>query len=193
MNFTKTTEYIRQSVFSDWDRKGRWQIVQVDDLDGAQGRCERESKTISILGSMTGDDLLALLIHEIVHAVRNDYHGGLWLQGMEEAASQSEQNGAAGVAGLLRQQIADYRNGFQVTVAMLYGEIENCVIDQPQITFPQVVDFLRRDCGISRDQFLRRFRRAKRVFEEAKQDARRSAEKKVRWLESMGMTLSASA
>jgi hypothetical protein len=193
MNFTEHVEYIRQTFFPRWDRQRRWQIVQVDDLDGAQGRCDRGSRTISILGSMTGDELLALLIHEIVHAVRNDYHGEAWLQGMEEAASRSDQNGAAGLAGVLRHQIADYRDGFRVTATMLYGEIENCVIDQPQITFPQVVDFLRRDYGFSRDQFLRRFRRAKRVFKEAKQVARETAVAKARSLESMGMTLSASA
>ena len=76
-----------------------------------------------------------------------------------------------------------------MTAAMVYGEIENCVVSEPQVTFPQVVDFLRRDWGINRRQFLRRFRRAERVFEEAQQNVRESAEAKGRWLVSLGATL----
>ena len=40
-----------------------------------RGRCERTTKTISILDGIKQDDLFALLIHEIAHAVSNDCHG----------------------------------------------------------------------------------------------------------------------
>ena len=69
-----------------------------------------------------------------------------------------------------------------MTAAMTYGAIEDCVVDAPRITFPQVVDFLRRDYGMNQDQFLRRFRRAERVFKEAQRDARKPAEAKARWM-----------
>jgi hypothetical protein len=158
----------------------------------SQGRCDRATKTISILDGMAGDDLLALLIHEIAHATSNDYHGGLWLRRMEEAASHAERNGAAGVAALLREQIASYRDEFRVTAAMVYGEIDNCVIDQPHISFSEVVDFLRRDFGLSRGDLLRRFRRAERVFEQAKRDVRETAERRASWLRQQDAALSTS-
>ena len=189
MNFIAIVEYIRTTFFPGWDKGRRWQVVQVADLDGAQGRCERKIKTISVLGGIEQDDLLALLIHEIAHAVSNDFHGKRWLQRMEEAANHADQERLPTLAALLRQQIVGYRDGFRMTAAMMYGEIENCVFSEFQVTFPQVVDFLRRDFGISRDQFLRRFRRAERVFEEAQRDVRESAEAKARWLESLGATL----
>ena len=189
MNFSETCEYIRTTFFPRWDRKGRWQIVQVDDLNGAQGWCERESKTISILDGMSGNDLLALLIHEIAHAASNDCHGRRWLNKMEEAANDAaDRLGQVALASLLREQIAGYQDDFRVTAAMLYNEIENCVFEQPYISFSQVVDFLRRDYGLSQDDFLRRFRRAERVFEQAKQDARESAEKKAKLFENRGTT-----
>ena len=189
MNFIAIVEYIRTTFFPGWDKGRRWQVVQVDDLDGAQGRCERKIKTISVLGGIKQDDLLALLIHEIAHAVRNDFHGKRWLQRMEDAANHADQQGLPTIAALLRQQIEGYQDGFRVTAAMMYGEIENCVFSEFQVTFPQVVDFLRRNFGISRRQFLRRFRRAERVFEEAQRDVKESAEAKARWLENLGATL----
>ena len=188
MNFSETIEYIRQTFFPHWDRRRRWQIVLVDDLDGAQGRCDRGARTISILDGMSGNDLLALLIHEIAHAASNDCHGRSWLNKMEEAANDADRLGQAALASLLRAQIAGYQDDFRVTAAMLYNEIENCVFEQPYISFSQVVDFLRRDYGLSQDDFLRRFRRAERVFEQAKQDARESAEKKAKLFENRGTT-----
>ena len=189
MEFTASVEYIRRTFFPDWDKGRQWQVVQVDDLDGAQGRCERTTKTISILDGIKQDDLFALLIHEIAHAVSNDCHGKRWLQRMEDAANRADQEGLPTLAALLRQQIVGYQDGFRMTAAMIYGEIENCVVSEPQVSFPQVVDFLRRDFGISGHHFLRRFRRAERVFEEAQQDVRESAEAKARWLVSLGATL----
>jgi hypothetical protein len=182
MTFTERVEFVRSTFFPRWDRKRRWQFAEVDDLDGSQGRCDREVKTIRILAGMaTGDELLALVIHEIGHAASNDYHGGRWLRTMEAAAEIADAKGLAAIASLLRQQISGYRDGFRMTAAMIYGEVENCVVGAPQITFPQVVDFLRRGYGMSQDQFLRRFRRAERVFEKAQQEARESADAKAKW------------
>jgi hypothetical protein len=183
MTFTTSVDYIRTTFFPGWDKGRRWQVVQVADLDGAQGRCERKIKTISVLGGIERDDLLALLIHEIAHAISNDFHGKRWLQRMEKAASHADQQGLPTLAALLRQQIVGYQDGFRMTAAMMYGEIENCVVSEPQVTFPQVVDFLRRDWGVNRNQFLRRFRRAERVFEEAQRNVRESAEAKAKWLD----------
>ena len=188
-SFLYCFQYIRTTFFPDWDKGRRWQVVQVADLDGAQGRCERATKTISVLDGIEHDDLFALLIHEIAHAVSNDCHGERWLQRMEKAANRADQEGLPTVAALLRQQIAGYQDGFRMTAEMMYGEIENCVVGEPQVTLPQVVDFLRRDYGISRDQFLHRFRRVERVFEEAQRDVRESAEAKERWSESLEATL----
>jgi hypothetical protein len=193
MNFTESVEHIRTTFFPRWDRKRHWQVVQVDDLNGAQGWCERESKTISILDGMIGNDLLALLIHEIAHAASNDCHGRRWLNKMEEAANDANRLGQAALASLLREQIAGYQDDFRVTAAMLYNEIENCVFEQPYISFSQVVDFLRRDYGLSQDDFLRRFRRAERVFDVAKRDARDMAERKAAWLREQGVVLNTSA
>ena len=104
MTFTESVEYVRQTFFPRWDRKRRWQIVEVDDLDGSQGRCVREVKTISIVRGMTaGDDLLVLLIHEIGHAVSNGYHARLWLLRMEKAAEVGDGKGLAAIASLLRK------------------------------------------------------------------------------------------
>lgn len=188
MDFATSAEHVRTIFFPRWDKGRQWKIVQANDLDGAQGHCERATKTISILDGMKGNDLHALLIHEIAHAVSNDCHGKRWLKRMEDAANHAQQQELPMVAALLRQQIEGYTDGFHMTAATMYAMIEDCVVTEHEITFLQVVDFLRRECGMNRIQFLRRFRQAERVFVKVKRDVRESTEAKAKmnWLTHTG-------
>ena len=79
---------VRATFFPRWDRQGRWRIEAVNDLDGAMGKCETETQTIKLLDGITDDDLTALLIHEIAHAVSSTYHGKIWQARMNAAAEQ---------------------------------------------------------------------------------------------------------
>lgn len=49
MEFTASVEYIRRTFFPDWDKGRQWQVVQVDDLDGAQGHASERPRPSAFL------------------------------------------------------------------------------------------------------------------------------------------------
>jgi hypothetical protein len=176
-----TFEHIRQTFFPRWDRNKDWSVVLVDDLDGAQGRCEPGVKQIQLATYWEGDELTALIIHEIAHAAAGVDHGKRWLARMEKAAADAEKMGMGNLAAAIREQIDSYSDGFRVTAAMIYGELEDAVICQPQMSFDQAMDFVRRDCGLSREQFLKRFRRSRAVYDETRQYVEERARCRATW------------
>jgi hypothetical protein len=181
--FLRQAVFVRRSFFPAWDRSQHWKVVQVADLDGADGRCDREKKTVSILKGIGGDNLTATLIHEIAHAVTDDHHGSRWQTRTEKAAVRADDLGLAALGNNLRRMVANYRDGgLRVTATMVYGEISHCVLDSPSVTFAQAVDFVRRSYGLPRAKFLRRFRRAKRVFDAARAETQHHAEAKAKLL-----------
>lgn len=172
---------LRTSFFPRWDRARCWRIRQVDDLDGAEGSCDRRSKTIRLVVP-PGDDLLdAVLIHEISHAAASPDHGKRWQARMEQAAQTADAMGRAGLAKLLREEIQGYQAALPVTPSEVYAEIKSAVGDSPARRFSEVLDSVRREYGLSRRDFLRRFRRARQAFDDAKQ-----AEEEVRPIRSKG-------
>ncbi len=58
---------------------------------------------------------------------------------------------------------------------LIYNEIADVAMDGNG-DFLGIVDFVRRDYGMTREQFLKRFRRAERVFEDAMQAAEARAQ-----------------
>jgi hypothetical protein len=169
--FNQLVEFLRHTFFLRWDRHRRWRLVQVADLDGADGRCEVDVKKISILRGLSGDHATVTVIHEIFHAVSGIHHGKNWQRRMELAARRANDLGMNAIAELLRQEIVGYREAPKVTATMVYNEISDLVWSYADITFLQAVDSVRRDYGLSRSKFLKRFRRGKAVFAEAKREA----------------------
>ena len=98
---------------------------------------------------------------------------------MERAAEQAEGVGMAAVADMLRKEVAAYKDSIRATATLVYNGIANAVVDG-NTDFLTVVDFVRRTYGLSRTEFLKRFRRAERVFEEAVQEAKVAAQTKAR-------------
>ena len=141
-------------------------------------KCCLEDKTIRLTHLPDGEAGAALLIHEICHAVTDQGHGQKWHCRMEKAVATAEAIGRNELAGLLREQFAG--EPFPCTAATVYGEIASAIWDNPEVTFWQVVDFIRRDFGMSRREFLKRFRRVRAVFDQEKQDLAESAEAKAK-------------
>lgn len=176
-------DHIRQTFFPRWEAGKGWCIVVADDLDGAQGKCNTELKQIQIVSHPKGDELTGLIIHESAHAVAGGDHGKRWMARMEKAAADAERMGMAGVANTLREQIAGYGDGFKPAPTTVYNELVDAVVHQPQMSFEQAVDFVRRGYGLSRDEFVRRFRRAAVVYDEARQYVEERARAKTAWAE----------
>ncbi len=182
-NLTQDFQAVRHQFFSSWDRAGRWRLRQEPNLNGAQGSCRRESETILVTHLPEGDGGTLLLIHEIAHAVTDGGHGKKWQARMEKAAVTAEQAGRTELATLLRKEIIGYRDPMaRVTAGLVYSEIADAVVENPELTFYQVIDFVRRDYGFSRQEFLQRFRRARVVFDREMRDAQEEAKARAKLL-----------
>lgn len=174
---------VRQQFFPRWDRAGRWRIRRVADLNGSLGRCCSEDRTIRITHLPDGEQGTVLLIHEIAHAVAQGGHGTVWQARMERAAMTAQEMGRTELASLLRKEIAGYNDPVAgVTAAGVYNEIADAVVGNPEVTYWQVIDCVRRDYGYSRKEFLRCFRRARAVFDQEKRDEEERAIARARLL-----------
>jgi hypothetical protein len=166
-------EYVKRAFFPRWDRKKEWCFQLVDDLDGALGTCNTDSKAIQ-LTAVPRERLRELLIHEITHAVSSGRHGKKWQVRMEMAAKRAVSLQMENLAALLRKDIEAYQDptrSYYVTAALVYSQISEAVILCPEATFGQVIDWVRLQNGMSEQAFLERFKRARRVYDRAQKDA----------------------
>jgi hypothetical protein len=106
---------------------------------------------------------------------------------MEQAAVTAEGMDRTELAEVLRKEIAGYKDPVvRVTAGLVYQEISDAAAEVPDLTFFQVVDCLRRDYGLSRKEFLNRFRRARTVFDRERREEEERARVKAKWMATLG-------
>jgi hypothetical protein len=160
---------VRKQFFPRWDREGRWRLRLVDDLFGAQGKCDSDAKEIKIAFRLTGDELHLLLIHEIAHAVTGGGHGQIWQTRMLKAAQQAECLEHPDMALALRKEVEAYKNTPRETAKEVYDRLEDQILIGSFLpTFEQLVEFVSRDYGLSPNEFLQQFRAARKVYDRVK-------------------------
>jgi hypothetical protein len=162
-------EFVRATFFPRWDKKREWRVELVDDLDGAQGKCFDEEKVVRIAYLLSGDKLTVLLIHEITHAVSRSNHARKFQDRMSKAAQKADTIGRPELGSLLREDVDMCRKQYIPYAAGIYDQIREAVIYAPEATFTQVVNYIRREIGLPKKDFLRQYRRARTVFDEAKE------------------------
>ena len=85
------------------------------------------------------------------------------------AARHARQRGMLTLARHLREEIVAYRGPARDCYASaIYRRISKAMRESPEAKFPEVVDSLRRDYGMSRRDFVGRYRRARAVFDQAR-------------------------
>ena len=108
--FQETFDFVRRVFFPRWDRKRLWRLRIVRNLNDSLGTCDFTHRIIKAASVPVDDDeLAALLIHEIGHAVTASYHTKRWLTRMEKAAQQAKKIGRSRLATLIRQEIDEYK------------------------------------------------------------------------------------
>jgi len=159
-------EFIRKTFFPRWDRKKEWRVILVQDVNGTQGECLKSTKTIHILKELRSiEELQALLIHEICHAVGNWGHARKWQDRMLRSARQAADSGLGALADILRRNVQRYKESHRETAEMVYTEIGDYVLDSPECEFDTIIDYMRRVRGVSREEFLKRYRKSRDVYE----------------------------
>jgi hypothetical protein len=161
---------VRKQYFSRWDKAQHWTCcfsptTSVEHF--CAGLCD--SKTRIIYVPKNAEDPAIVLIHEICHAVTpHANHGRPWRQRMLKAATMASRTGRWQFAQSLRREVEIYQDAQRVTKKAIYSEIEDCVLDLlPLPSFRSVVKLVAHRNLMTTGKFLKRFRRAKRVYEDA--------------------------
>lgn len=175
MTIKKLEEFVRKNFYPRWDRARQWRFSFVgrQRLRGARGLCDDKTKSIFLLTKYKNtDQLLALAIHEVCHAVTDKRHGKKFLNRLEKARTHAALIDQKEVANQLSFEINSYKEGKKITARDMYTKIEDVVRDTADINlkFTEIVDFLRFEVAMSRKEFLHRFKRAKEVYMESKAD-----------------------
>jgi hypothetical protein len=135
---------------------------------GCEGLCDCERKIIYIPSNT--EDLIAVLIHEICHAVTpSTNHGQPWQERMLKAATVAQRTGQSRLAEFLRKEVVSYQRDAEViTPKAIYCEIADCVSDLKGIpSFRTVVKLVAQRNVMTVEKFLKRLPRAKRVYDKA--------------------------
>jgi hypothetical protein len=162
---------VRRTFFPSWDKEKKWKIVDKEGPHRPHGCIDKEAKAVEVQCMGPGQSLRVCLIHEIAHAVSSLGHGKEWQDRVEKAAMKAETIGETSVAEALREEVRVYTEPFgaiKPTPNQVYARIKNERLGCPTHSFDQVVDAIRNDFGLTREEFLREFKKSREVFDSAK-------------------------
>ena len=158
---------VKRDFFPRWDRENQWR-VSARSKRRVDGHCDVERRVIEIVALLDDpDEMDTLIIHEICHAVASEGHGMKWQRRMERAARRAEEIGRLRLAELVRKEVADYRGAARPLEAA-YSDVQNMIIDNPDLTFAQVERLIADEYGLLIPEVRRKLGRLKKVFLEAK-------------------------
>lgn len=171
----------KTAFFSRWDRQNLWRI-STRSRRKVHGSCDPDRRVIEIVIQHTDpDERDKLLIHEICHAVVDGSHGKKWQDRMVKAAKRADELGRDRLAKLLREEVKGYQEA-STSLEVAYNQIRDALDDYPDLTFTQIKRWLADQYGLLVCEVCTSFRRARRVFDEAKRDALEAREMKKAWL-----------
>ncbi len=167
---------LRSCFFPRWDIKREWKIEVRDRTEApGGGYCDRENKTISVSppwSEADDDDLCCLLIHEMSHAVTNDYHGKKWEVCFLTAADKALGIGQIELADKIRSEVKTYRESPRTIAHYVYCTIHDAVSDQPDASMDAVIAWVASYYAFTPQELLKRYRKAEKIFYEAKYEAK---------------------
>ncbi len=166
----KEFDHVRQAFFPLWDKKEQWSISEITGPYSPHGYIDDKAKVIMVQSMTPGQSLRVLLIHEIAHAVSSLSHGKQWRDRVEKAAQRAEMAGETSLAQAVREEIRLYNEACTAVTPMagtVYDRIKEACVSPSRPSFQQVVDSVRREYGLTREEFLRCFKRCRKVYEEA--------------------------
>lgn len=180
-DFQQTAKSIKAQYFHQWDHTDEWRFESVEDLDGASGKAFYKEKVVRIVDSHKGPALPLVLIHEICHAVccrRDRGHGKHWQNQMLRAAKDAANKfGAVALAEAITQEVDGYaRQQGRIQNRFVYDEIGDVVLDLLEESssleellghYESVKEFVRRNHGMTAQEFSQSFPRERQVFEKS--------------------------
>lgn len=165
---------IKRRLFPKWDQGEEWVFERLDDLNGADGQCNIEEKKIQISAAAESTlDAELIVVHEICHAVTTGYHGNSWLKRMEKAALRACKLEMHELAEAIRLEIREYRSKRRLCNADLFYHIvrDLALLNVPAHTEEEILTAAGRTVGLSSDEVVANYPRARRVFDSAQREA----------------------
>lgn len=152
---------IRRTYFPKWDKKCEWKLKLLEDINGSQGFCDTQNKTIYTLYTNN-----LVIIHEICHAVTEQGHNKRWTTRMELVAEDAEKDGNSELATEIRNQIEAYSMSPKITAKMVYNEIQDIAyMSSSDISYEDTIEFVRRNYGMSERDFLKKYKKTRQAYE----------------------------
>ena len=96
---------------------------------------------------------------------------------MEKAALKAESLGEMESAKEIREDytaFSDPNRCWKPTTNMIYSEVQDAVIERPEWSFEEAINFVAHDSGMTSEQFLVKYERSRAIYEDAKSITRRS-------------------
>lgn len=161
---------VRAVFFPRWDPEGAWSAREVRDLP-AKGKCDRRRKTVLLRHASKDDDRLhCLLIHEISHAVTDDYHSKRWLARYRKAGERAERMGRHHLASLIFEEAGLYAHPescIRTDARSVYSLIRRFVRANPHIPFNTAIRVIALSLAHYPREFLQKWKRSRMVFHQA--------------------------
>lgn len=168
------------SFFPRWRAASEWRCTTRTCRTG-HGYCDIDRRVIEIGVVSEDDDALdLLLIHEIAHAVAPGFHGKTWQRRMALAADTARKLGRPRLAELLDTEIATYRDGAE-PLAVAYGEVENALLGNPDLTLLQIKRWLARTYGLKFSEVAKVYRGLGTVYKKAQKDGLEMRQARLEW------------
>lgn len=157
---------VRKDFFPRWDRERRWRArasgLAAGLFSTTAGTCDRRTQLIRVAKEAAdkGDDELnAILIHEICHAIIPGGHGRRFLDRMLKAAAKADALGKHRLAELLRDDVAIHQ-GHADAFTNLAEEMFRYLVANPRASGADLLSHLFQNRGfrgfVGHDDSLRR-------------------------------------
>jgi hypothetical protein len=167
-------QQVRSKFFPRWDRTRRWLLRPMtasQARDGDDARCDPVTCTIYFAPKLGRRNRLlttGILVHEICHALHpRSGHGDPWQRRLMQAAGKAEALGEPELARWLRDEVRGYQTPpGRMTARSTYHEIREFVRESGVLPpFETLVEEFSRSRSISCGEFLKRYPRARKVYE----------------------------
>lgn len=162
----KAFEYVRTTFFPRWDKENQWTVSEVPELP-SQGKCERVTKTISLRYlPEKDDDLYVWLIHEICHT-SDPGHGKRWSNRMLRVANRAKAKGHNNLVKKICDDKEAFRSAKPLSAREVYQEIEDAGLKATDWSYDDIINWVAKQYGCSREELEKRFKRCRTVYDEA--------------------------